>query len=400
LPARRSNNPVQSTAMTEQGLPRVLIFIPEDYAAGGIQRSAVAVHDCLVARGYDPTIYCTRLMPGGLAETRPFIRPVAPVKRSKALTWIGYFRGMRKLLREEAPVAAIGLGLFPAAALPIAAAGLSGTLLVGSERAHPPEVPVGRIFALMRRLMFPRLDLVVCQTRQIADWFAKSLRIPADRLAIIPNVVRPPAQDWEPTTFANAASGDPKSFVAVGRLDWQKGFDFALRAFALIVEDCPDARLTIVGEGPLHEELLALRAELQLTSHVVFQRPRGGLASLWREAYVLLFTSRYEGFPNVLAEAMAHGVPAVAFDCPSGPADIVNNGRDGFLVSMGDVETLAKRAIELTRNPAMRDEYARRAMSVSDQFALPRIADQWAALLERDRGRPYTGRPDRVGRTM
>jgi glycosyltransferase involved in cell wall biosynthesis len=248
--------------------------------------------------------------------------------------------------------------------------------------------------------MFPRLDLVVCQTRQIADWFAQSLRIPADRLAIIPNVVGPPAQDWEPTTFANAASGDPKSFVAVGRLDWQKGFDFALRAFALIVEDCPDARLTIVGEGPLHEELLALRAELQLTSHVVFQRPRGGLASLWREAYVLLFTSRYEGFPNVLAEAMAHGVPAVAFDCPSGPADIVNNGRDGFLVSMGDVETLAKRAIELTRNPAMRDEYARRAMSVSDQFALPRIADQWAALLERDRGRPYTGRPDRVGRAM
>jgi glycosyltransferase involved in cell wall biosynthesis len=359
-------------------LRRILIFIPEDYAAGGIQRSAVALHDCLLARGYSPTIHCTRLMPGGFAETHTFISAVAPVSRSKLLTWANYFRGMRKLLRQERPVAAIGLGLVPSAALPVATAGLDEIVTIGSERAHPPEVPVGRIFSALRRIMFPRLDYVVCQTSQIAQWFGQTLGIPKERLVVIPNVVRPAPDGWIPASFANSSE---RLFVAVGRLDRQKGFDLALRAFAQIVAKRPGARLLIVGEGPLQEELLALRAQLGLINHVEFRAPQPELKSVWREAYALFLTSRYEGFPNVLAEAMAHGVPAVAFDCPSGPSEIINDGVDGFLVGMGDVNMAADRCIELIEQPAMRDRFAREAMEVSVRYSFDRMADLWTELL-------------------
>jgi glycosyltransferase involved in cell wall biosynthesis len=362
-------------------LNRVLIFIPEDYAAGGLQRSAVALHDCLAEKGYRATIHCTRLMQGGFAENHSFISAVAPVSRSRLVTWTSYLRGMRKLLRQERPVAAIGLGLVPSAALPLAAVGLR-IPLIGSERAFPPAVPVGPIFAGLRKLMFPRLDAVVCQTAVIADWFEHALGIPAECLAVIPNVVRPPNRDWKSNGFEAVSPDGPKTFVAVGRLDPQKGFDLALRTFALVVKERPQARLLIVGEGPSQEELLALRAQLNLTDHVEFRAPRDGLQEIWGEAFALLFTSRYEGFPNVLAEAMAHGVPAAAFDCPTGPTDLIDDGRNGFLVKLGDIEALSKRVVYLIDNPAMRDDFGAEAMDVADRFSPEKIADQWAALLD------------------
>lgn len=79
---------------------------------------------------------------------------------------------------------------------------------------------------------------------------------------------------------------------------------------------------------------------------------------------------------------MAHGVPAVSFDCPTGPSDLISNGGNGFLVAPGDIDTAANRCIELARNPKLRDEMGLRAMKVADQFSFDRIADLWASLLD------------------
>jgi glycosyltransferase involved in cell wall biosynthesis len=290
---------------------------------------------------------------------------------------------MRKLIRREKPVAVIGLGLFPSVVLPICSYGVSTATLIGSERAHPAEVPTRPIFARLRKLMFPRLDYVVCQTTDIARWFEKALRIPTERVVIIPNVVRPAPAGWSPSTFEGKAEAASPLFVAVGRLDWQKGFDFALKAFSMVRKERPKARLVIIGEGPMQDELLSLRAQLQLEDSVEILPPANDLTPTWRQAYALLFTSRFEGFPNVLAEAMAHGVPSVAFACPSGPSDLIDEGRDGFLEAVGDVEAAAERCIRLIDRPSMRDSLGRSAMKVSALYALDRIADLWLALIER-----------------
>lgn len=360
---------------------RVAILIPADYAAGGLQRSALALAECLSREGYEPRIYSTILESGGLAGRHDFIEATSPRRKSKIAFWLNHYLSLRRLLRKDRPFAAIGFGLFPAAALGMIGAGRSGTLLVGSERAHPAAMPSGRLAGFLRRFL-PRLDYLVCQTTQIADWFETSLRVPADRVAVIPNVVRSAPAGWVAPTFAPIGRAPMPMFVGAGRLDHQKGFDFALRVFQIIVRKHPEARLVIAGEGSGAAELLALRAELGLDEHVEFRPPVPDLAALWSSAYALVFPSRYEGFPNVLAEAMAHGIPAVAFDCPSGPADLIEDGVNGFLVELGDVERAAQRCIELIENPGKRDAMGASAAMVSETFGLDRIAAKWAALLK------------------
>lgn len=354
----------------------------EDYAAGGIQRSAMALHDCLISRGHEVTIYCTRLMAGGFAESNFFVKQVSPVRSNRLLTWANYLVAMRGLLRREKPIAAISLGLFPSIALPLAGAGLRGIALFGSERAYPPDVPVGRMFTLLRKLLFPRLHRIVCQTKDIAIWFERALRIPRERLIVIPNVVRSAPPDWKPSRFAGG-DRSVKTFVAVGRFDPQKGFDLALPIFERVAQRDANVRLVIVGEGPLQQELLATRSALDLDDRVEFRAPISDLGPLWSEAYALLFTSRYEGFPNVLAEAMAHGVPAVAFDCPTGPSEIVDEGRNGFLVRLGDVDTAVDRCVKLAEQPELRDRMGLEAMDVALRYSFDRVATRWEDLLAR-----------------
>src|SRR4051812_18381855 len=105
--------------MTESKARRVFILIPDDYPAGGLQRSAMAVRDCLEERGYDVTVYCMRLDPGGFAEKHPFVRAVSPIRRTRATSWLTFFSALRSHLRREKPVAAIGLGVIAASVLPI-----------------------------------------------------------------------------------------------------------------------------------------------------------------------------------------------------------------------------------------------------------------------------------------
>lgn len=365
-------------------LQQIIILIHDDYPAGGNQRSAMAVHGGLTARGYRTTIYCARLVPGGLAARHAFVRGVAPMHHpSKLVRWAGFFLSLRRLLRREKPVAAIGLGLFASIALPVAGAGLRTTRFIGSERTYPPAAAAetGRLLRILRRLVFPRLDYVVCQTERSASWFRRSLAIADARNVVIPNAVASPPPGWPVTRYSEIGRFVP-TFLAVGRLAEEKGFDDALRIFAIVVQSCPRSRLIILGDGPDYAKLLKLRAELQLEDHVEFRPPVPSLEDFWRDAYALLFTSHYEGFPNVLAEAMVHGVPAVAFDAPAGPSELITNGENGFLVTLGDVETAAQRMLTLIADPALRDELGREAMTIANRYDPQRIAKAWAELIE------------------
>jgi glycosyltransferase involved in cell wall biosynthesis len=206
-----------------------------------------------------------------------------------------------------------------------------------------------------------------------------------NRIAVVPNAVREPAADWVPPRFAQVAAGRKRIFVTVGRLSREKGVDLAMLSFQQVASQVPDARLLIIGEGPLRDELIALRSRLALDDVVDFGAPVTDLSAVWKVAYALLFTSRSEGFPNVLADAMAHGVPPVAFDCATGPADLVEDGWNGFLVERGDTETAAARCVELIRNPVERDLMGQRAMAVSERYSVARIGQLWCSLVERIR---------------
>jgi glycosyltransferase involved in cell wall biosynthesis len=162
----------------------------------------------------------------------------------------------------------------------------------------------------------------------------------------------------------------------------QKGFDLLIPVFHRLAGIFPGWVLVILGEGenrPMLEELI-VSAGLQGR---VLMPGRAGNISQWYEAADLyVMSSRFEGFGNTLAEAMAHGLPAVSFDCDAGPRDIIRHEVDGFLVSAGDVSLLEKSLHLLMEDGELRRRFSERAIEARERFSMERIAGMWETLIE------------------
>ncbi len=219
---------------------------------------------------------------------------------------------------------------------------------------------------------YPRFDAVAVLTEaDLATWTA--VGPPGVRLVRVPNGI--PARE----RVAEAA-GRARTVLAAGRLSRQKGFDLLIDAFAQIREDRPDWRLDIFGEGKLRPKLTAQIAELGVGGQV---KLRGVTPHLDREldkAAVFALSSRHEGLPMVLLEAMAAGVPPVAFDCPTGPAEVVHDGANGLLIPAEDTTALAKGLARLMDDADLRAELGRAAVTTAAGYAIPAVAAQWEEL--------------------
>ncbi len=169
--------------------------------------------------------------------------------------------------------------------------------------------------------------------------------------------------------------------LAVGRHQAQKGFDLLLDAWVHVVAAHPAARLRIVGAGPLSADLAAQADQLAIAGSVDWTPPTDDIAPLYREAAVFVLSSRYEGMPLALLEAQALGVPAVAFDCPTGPRDIVT-AETGVLVPAGDTGALGRAIVDLLADPVRREAMGRAAIQRSAEvFSPARQVAAWAALI-------------------
>jgi glycosyltransferase involved in cell wall biosynthesis len=187
-------------------------------------------------------------------------------------------------------------------------------------------------------------------------------------------------------TRAPDSVGSPfrKRLLAVGRLDYQKGFELLIEAFARLAADARDWELVIVGQGPLREALGERLEELGIGDAAYLAGEVGNLDDWYRDADLFALSSRFEGFPNALLEAMAHGLPAVSFDCDTGPRDIIRPGVDGLLVAPGDVGALEAALRRLMGDAALREQFGKRATDVRDRFAMERVAELWEDLFHRE----------------
>ncbi len=172
--------------------------------------------------------------------------------------------------------------------------------------------------------------------------------------------------------------------LAVGRLHPVKGFDILIQAFALLAKYFPAWDLTIVGEGPERASLQAQIDELSLGSQIELVGRVGNIRDWYEASDLYVLSSRTEGLSNTLLEAMACGLPVVAFDCETGPREIVRTGIDGVLVSPAeDPEALAAHLSDLMAHPSKRSALAKRAIDVRDRFSATRIMAQWEQLLHK-----------------
>jgi glycosyltransferase involved in cell wall biosynthesis len=228
-----------------------------------------------------------------------------------------------------------------------------------------------RPWLVLRRWLYPRVAAVVSLTAADAPKFAAL----NPRTEVIYN-----ASDL----CADApAVPDTLRVLAVGRHVAQKGFDLLLRAWPEVVRAVPQARLRIVGDGPLRAQAERLAADLGVAGSIEWLDPTPQIEREYREAAVFVLSSRYEGMPLALLEAQALGVPSVAFACPTGPAEILAEDT-GVLVPAFDTAALAQALVRLLGDPGLRERMGRAAIARSRRYFSPRAhAARWTALVRR-----------------
>ncbi|MFI6600595.1 glycosyltransferase family 4 protein [Nonomuraea sp. NPDC050536] len=173
-----------------------------------------------------------------------------------------------------------------------------------------------------------------------------------------------------------------KTVVAIGRMTKVKGFDMLLRAWAQAVATRPDWSLRVVGAGPQREKLLRLVGELGIGGSVTLPGASRDIGADLDAASIFVLSSRHEGFPMTILEALSKGVPVVAFDCPYGPGEMLTHGHDGILVPPGDVAALAEELGRLMDDPAARERMGRYALRTSRLYERDQIGAEWSRLLD------------------
>jgi glycosyltransferase involved in cell wall biosynthesis len=285
------------------------------------------------------------------------------------------------LLRELGQVrSGVVLGTRPALNLLALLVARPGTAVVGMEHMHYSAHPPAQRTQIRKH--YPALDGLVVLTEHDLREYGEVLG-DATRLEQIPNAV--------PDPQSPASSLANPIVLAAGRLIRQKGFDRLIPAFARVARRHPDWSLRICGRGPKRKALQRQIEDHELTDKVTLPGAVTNLDEQMANASLFVLSSRFEGLPMVILEAMSKGLPVVSFDCPTGPREVIDHGRDGILVPDGDIDALAAAIVELIDDDEKRRRYGAAAVAKAQLYSLDVVGPLWEALLasyEVDRPRP------------
>ncbi|WP_417248565.1 glycosyltransferase [Celeribacter sp.] len=355
----------------------IAIYVPS-LRGGGAERIMVILANGMAARGHQVDLVLTQAVGPYLPEVADNVR-IVDMKRGRVLASL---LPLARYLRRERPDAMLS-ALNHANIIAILARKLarSSTRLIVSERNSLTSDSGGTVRKVIRTLMrhfYPAADGVIAVSQAMKEELIKELHLPSEKVVAIPNPIdftaldplarKRPDHPW----FAN---GQPPVILAVGRLAPQKDFETLLKAFSL-VHSRRSVRLVILGEGPLRPELEQCAEQLGIadkTDLVGFKdNPFGWMSAC--DLFVL--SSRHEGFPNVLVQAMACGARVVSTDCPTGPNEILEGGRWGRLVPVGDADALANAMAAALDDPSPPDVRKR-----AEDFRSELAVEAYVALL-------------------
>ena len=236
-----------------------------------------------------------------------------------------------------------------------------------------------RLRPWMAKWLYPRADWVVAVSASVADDLAQTAGLPRERIRVIYNSVALEEVERlaaEPLDHPWFAPGEPPVVLAVGRLTAQKAYPDLLDAFARL-RSRRAVRLLILGEGEERPRLREQIERLGLTRDAAMPGFVSNPFAYMRRAALLALSSHWEGFANVVVEALACGTPVVSTDCPSGPGEILAHGKFGRLTPVGDIAALAAALEDTLDSPPPRELLLERARD----FSVERMADAYLAVL-------------------
>lgn len=333
---------------------RLAIYLP-GLLGGGAERTMLSLAKGLAGRGHAVDLVLAQAEGPYLAEVPESVRLVELNTRHLSIgRTFASLPALVRYLRHQQPEALLS-ALRRANVTALWArrlAGVPGRVVISEQNTWSPRIQqstnwYGRMILRLAKRFYPWADAIVAVSEGTADDLAQVLGIPRERIGVIHNPgVTPELRNkaQAPLDHPWYQPGQPPVMLAVGRLTVQKDFPTLIRAFAQVRKTRP-ARLLILGEGQERPALEALVTELGLKEDVSLPGFVENPYAYMARASVFVLSSRWEGLPTVLMEALYCGAPLVATDCPSGPREILRGGQYGELVPVGDSTALAQ-AIE------------------------------------------------------
>ena len=364
-----------------------ICFVIPTLTGGGAERVAVTVLSAMDAKRYDRTLYVFSAQKGVYFDhIAPGIRVVVATHRS----WLFRLWELAAFLRSSRPdivmpflsyfITAIAVRLSGARARVVFNQGTPTSGFLADADFTWGRGWRRRLFAIVTRIFYARADAVVVTSRGVADDLVAQYRVPASRIRVLHNPV-----DLDAITklasdrIDDVVASDRPVLAAAGRLAGVKNYPLMIAAIEDLVARVP-AFLWILGDGPERARLEALARDHGVARYVRFLGFRQNPFRFIARADLFVLTSTYEGFGNVLIEAMACGTPVIATRSP-GTMEIIRDGENGVLVEH-DAESISRAIAALLADPAKRDALRARGREAVSQYALPAVAARYDRLFQ------------------
>jgi glycosyltransferase involved in cell wall biosynthesis len=376
-----------------EGMRKPVVFFLPNLNGGGAEKAVVRIIRALLTRGINSELLLLNAE-GVYFEELPESYPVYSLDAGNLRFYPNYLLALPRLIaflrKKEISVVISNLShlnvmlLFACVFLRkrvraiVVEHNTFSTVIRNTLKLSPKLLPP------LMRWLYPKADFIVGVSQGVIDDLKKVLRFDSEKFRVIYNPIVDEEllkRAEEPLDHPWFQKGEPPVILAAGRLHIQKDFPTLLRAFSLVRKEIP-SRLVILGEGEKRQELENLAQELGIREDLDLPGFVENPYKYMKHATVFVLSSQWEGFGNVLVEAMACGCPVVSTDCPSGPREILKDGEYGILVPPKDPEGLARGILQVLENPGFREELSKKGKKRSLDFTVDRAVEEYIKLME------------------
>lgn len=355
-----------------------ILFVSGNLCDGGAQRVISVTASALAEKGHDVSVllFSRNEKEYPLSEKVKIFSLAQNFEEYSKISGLKRIFKTRKVIKQIKPDVAIGF-LEGGYGLYLSSFGLR-VKKVSSFRVNPSIILNKKgLRAFIEKQWFRNSSKIVIQTESQREFLPKKLN---EKSVVIENPVSEKALEESVEKYSDSV----EKFTMLGRLNEQKNYEMSIKALKIVCEKHESVKLEIFGKGPSEEKIKNLICELGLENNVFL---RGWTQSPLEELSktdCYLMTSNFEGLPNALMEAMAIGLPCISTDCPTGPSDLIDDGKNGFLVPINDHEVLAQKMIEVIEMP--KDERQLLGKTAKEKillnFSALVICEKWESFLQ------------------